>query len=112
MKPCTAWTSKTIQERFGDGIPSNVDDVFGNRNYNHDFYFIKENIVYLSTGDATQGHLALGYPKHVQDLHPNFICDVTGVQLGLNSGEYYYTRGKHVFKETGGVVYYKRYLCK
>ena len=111
MTPCTSWTSKTIQTRFGDGIPPNIDDVFGNFNNNHDFYFIKGNLVYLSTGDNTVGSLAPGYPKNVHDLHPNFICHITGVQLGMNAGDYFYTRGKNIYKETNGVVYYKKYLC-
>ncbi len=60
MTPCTEWTSMTIQERFGAGIPSDIDDVIGNRNNNYDFYFIKGNQVYKSTSTGTVGNLVPG----------------------------------------------------
>ena len=100
-----------IQERFGSGVPSDVDDVIGNFNENYDFYFIKGNQVYKSSGDGTVGTLQAGYPKHIHDDFPNMICDITGAQGGLNTGEYYYVKGRQMYKEKGGVVYYKKYLC-
>ncbi len=89
MKPCTTWISKTIQERFGSGIPDTVDYIIGNVAYSWEFYFVKDETVYKSDGNADAGTLQTGYPTTLNEWNPHIPCDVTGADIGLNDGEIY-----------------------
>ncbi len=110
IQPClTGWTSTTIENRFGSGIPESPDDVVGNRDQSWDFYFLKGNSVWKSVGDSVAGSLDAEYPIHIHTWDPRVPCNVTAIMLGLNIGEKYSVRGNQAWLTQDG---YPNYINK
>ena len=113
--PCGAASTpswKTIVDRFGQGIPSNPDDVIpGAYVDSTDFYFFKDNMVYKSVGDLSVGSLAEGYPKPVHKEFPTMMCNLTAVTRGVSEGRIYMAVGSKIYVDDNGSITDKGNLC-
>lgn len=103
-----------ITERFGTGIPSNLDDAVGNWNYAFTFYFFKGNMVYKSTGDENFGSLESGYPKPIHDdpLFTLVPCGMKATMLAQNNGEVLYFNNTALFFQQNSALKNLGYTCR
>ena len=97
----------TIEEKFGTGMPSGVDDVLADRNDDEKFYLIKQGMVWKST----DRNLDDDYPKPMNEVFPGMICNLTAATLGHATDDRYYAADDEVFWDSSDVLYDKGLLC-
>ena len=113
IKPCTQWVSKTIQEKFGNGVPSNIDAAAGSWQSDKKIFFFKGNQVY----EYTRGQQAVpSFPLRGDNSKwwRNLPCDVTAILTGQNQDEFVVFKNQDHFSynSTGATLSHKGKNCK
>ena len=108
---CSEWTVKTIQDRFGYGIPSDIDAAVGKWN-EWVFHFVKGNMLYTSTGDSSTGTLDDTTPVFVQIWYQKFLCDASAIMQGMNMDQYFFYAGsKQYYCPSSGTLESHSKIC-
>lgn len=110
---CGDWISQTITQRFGAGIPSDLDSAVGVPHV-WQFKFIKNDVMYTSSGNTTTGSLTS--VKLIHDAGNNMLaylpCDATAVMASTNDGQYqFFKQEDHYDTETRNDLALKGHVC-
>ena len=95
-----------ITDRFGAGIPSNLDTAIGSHG-NWIFHFVKDDMVYTSSGGTLTN-----VESRDASVFRNQPCNSTAAMEGASENELFFFRGEdHYFTSSPSELYLNGQIC-